>query len=64
MEGDEGPDRRCVMVASCVHGRVGAFYAPCAGDGNQILQMKSVISVEPILDIPVALKFLKRKYIS
>ena len=48
MEGDEEPDRRYVMAASCVHGRVGAFYTPCAGDGNQILQMKSVTSVESI----------------
>jgi hypothetical protein len=34
------PIKRRVIVASCVHGRVGAFYAPCAGDGNQICRFK------------------------
>jgi hypothetical protein len=51
------------MGASCVHGRVasfvGAFYAPRAGEGNQILPINSSKSVETIrgytLDaIPVA----------
>jgi hypothetical protein len=36
------------MEASCVHGQVGAFYASCAGEGNQILQMKLSQSVESI----------------
>src|SRR5439155_3555299 len=33
------PIRQRVMEASCVHGRVGAFYALRAREGNQILQM-------------------------
>jgi hypothetical protein len=31
-----------------VHGRVGAFYAPYAREGNQILQMKPFKSVNTI----------------
>jgi hypothetical protein len=27
---------------------MGAFYAPCAGEGNQILQIKSFTSVDTI----------------
>jgi hypothetical protein len=40
--------QRCVMGASCVHEHVGAFYAPCAREGKQILQMKPFTSVEKI----------------
>ena len=36
------------MGASCVHGRVGAFYARRTGEGNEILQVKSSKSVELI----------------
>jgi hypothetical protein len=38
---------RRVMVTSSVHGYVGAFYAPRAKEGNQILHMKPSTSVEP-----------------
>jgi hypothetical protein len=37
-----------VIGASGVHGRVGAFYAPYAREGNQILQMKPFTSVDTI----------------
>jgi hypothetical protein len=40
--------RRRIMGASCVHGRVGAFYALCAGEGNQILQHYTSTSAEKI----------------
>ena len=36
------------MGSSCVHGRVGAFYARRTGEGNEILQVKSSKSVELI----------------
>jgi hypothetical protein len=39
---------RRVMGASCIHGRVGAFYAPQVGEGNQILQDYTSKSVEKI----------------
>jgi hypothetical protein len=42
------PMVRRVMGASCVHGRVGAFYAGRAGEGNQILPMKRFTSKETI----------------
>jgi hypothetical protein len=36
------------MGASYVHGWVGAFYAPDAREGNEILHMKAFTSVEVI----------------
>src|SRR5262249_29999812 len=39
---------RRVMGASCVHGCVGALYAPCAREGNQMLQMNLFTSVEKV----------------
>jgi hypothetical protein len=47
-EGDEGPRLRRIIVASCVHGRVVAFYAPCLKGRNQILQVKSSKTVDMI----------------
>ena len=38
-EGHEKPDDTACMVASCMHGRVRTFYAPCVRDGNRLLQI-------------------------
>src|SRR5882724_4368170 len=36
-----GPMVQRVIGASCVHGRVGAFYTPCAGERNHIVQINT-----------------------
>jgi hypothetical protein len=46
------PMVRRVMGASCIHGRVGAFYAPRAREGKQIVPMQSFASVESISGHP------------
>ena len=44
-EGDEKPDGAACHDSLLVPGRVGAFYAPCARQGKQFLQMKLIKSV-------------------
>jgi hypothetical protein len=43
---------RHVIVASCVHGCVGAFYVLRARTGKQILHIKSFKSVDTICGYP------------
>jgi hypothetical protein len=44
----KNPTTPRVMGASCGHGRVGAFYAPRAREGKQMLQHYTSKSVEAI----------------
>jgi hypothetical protein len=37
---------RRVMIASCGHGRVGVFYAPCTREGKPIVPMHVCTPVE------------------
>jgi hypothetical protein len=59
-EGMKGWIRRHGMIASWVHGRVGAFYARRAGEGNEILQIHLCKSMEHIPGYTSMCVFLPR----
>lgn len=52
------------MIASWVHGRVGAFYAQRAGEGNEILQIHLFKSMEHIPGYTSMCVFLPRSRVS